>query len=705
MLAMTDHLPLSLRRSRRTVAASRDRPTEIHTHTPQTPSRRKEKRVRFSDPGLYGDAVTDEDDHGASTGLTPFMRRTKLNPGPGPDGAKRRRHSGPAASTTPTRPGALTPDRDTGYSGQVTFVPLRQVLDGRVKRRIRRNGLSEEIHVISAQKKRREEQTRAEVEALRAAVAAKDAELRRLSGATEVAAGGGDDEGIDDLKKQAEQLRRALMSPAPSKGHDDSGLSDSTQVDYDQASGHCLAMDVDFDEDPEHFFDESTIAELACSTPTRRRADARHSFPTPPSTSPLMRLVTPPMRQLFTPTSSAGVQVEMPDDERQRLEEELASLRRETGKLTGTLETYEAMTSRLSDKLAPFAPEGGSAAEAILGSRSPAVKVEAQLNKLLEALADGRTQLAGLDGSLRGLGFAGADAPEMVSALSAAFRSARLELEYLEPGESALPLTASGAAVLDLLLARLRELAREKLEHEDNIDEYHAVEASLRRQLGARVGAMDDMRQEIGTLKGKVKLRNARIAELEAGMDKLRGTVKACTRDIAELEGLAQRLEGDLDRATKELQKVREDQEADDEELVGVLRGKNEAIALLEEKLGVAVGQTSALKEELEGLQARHEELQERHQSLDQQHGSELALRDTRVSELRAEADQLNDALREAHEATRKLQVENGSLGGQLHTERSKTKAVFETMRSEFERVVRMGENLVSAPTASPIKA
>lgn len=697
---MPEDLPLALRRPRRSTVVAHDHHQPVEAHPPQTPSRGKKKRVRFSDPGPTAET---EDHTGASTGLTPSMRRTTLAPGSG--GSKRRRHSGPAATTSQD---VFSPDRDTGYGGQVTFLPLRQVLDGRVKRRIRRNGLSEEMNVLSAEKRLKTQQTKAEMDALRAEVAAKDAEIRRLSGATVVAE---EDESIDDLERQVENLRRALKSPAPSHATDDDyDTSGSTRVG-DPYSGDCLEMDVDLDEDEDlmedHFFGDDSIAEIACSTPSRRPTDFRNSFPTPPSTSPLARLATPLFRQMVTPTSHAAVQVDVPDAEREELEEELASLHLEIDKLTGTLETYEAMTSRLSDKLSRLAPDGGSAAEAILGSRSPTVKVEAQLNKLLKAFSDRTAALSKVDHSLGKLGFAGDDASGVIASLAAAFRSARLELEYLEPGESTLPLTATGAAVLDLLLTRLRELSRRNLESEEVVEEYHELEVRLRKQLAARVEAMDDMRQEISTLRGKVKLRNARIAELEAGMDRLRGTVKTYTRDIAELERLAQRLEGDLDAANKDLQKAKEDEDADVEEWSDILDGRDSAIALLEEKLNLAVTQTTELRDQLASLQSQQDELQANHKdefdSLNEQHELELASKDTRASELRREIDDMSEALRQAHETTRRLRAENGSLGCRMGAEKDRAKAVFDAMRTELDRAVRLGERLMaSTPPKSP---
>lgn len=699
MSAMTEDLPIALRRTRRSSAVSHSLPQEIQrpkSPTVSTPSRGSKKRVRFSDPGPASeqDAQVNDEHVSASTGLTPHIRRTTLEPG---SGTKKRRHSG---SVVQDRPEAFDSTIDTRYSGEVTFLPLRQVLDGRVKRRIRRNGLSEEINTINAEKRRKAQQTSDEIAALRSEVAAKDAEIRRLSGATAVDQE--DDEtkeSIEELKRQVSQLRRVLKSPDSSNETEDTIDYNTGRVDWaiqvrDPFSADYSDMELDVDdEDEDHEFGDRTIAELACSTPSRRSSNIRNSFPTPPSTSPNLGPVTPSKRpKPVTPTTQAAVQTSFTAAEREELEDELASLQLEIAKLTGTLETYENMTSRLSEKLSPFAPKDGSAAALILDSRSPAVRVEAQLNNLLQALSDRTAALEGLDASLGELGFPGGDASEVVLSLSSAFRTARLELEYLTPGEIALPLTAAGAAVLDLLLTRLRELAKRTLECEDAIDEYHVLEHSLRKQLGARAEAMDAAKAERDALARQAASKDARIQELEVGVQRLKGSVKSYTRDVAELEGLVQRVEGDLDTANKDLRAAREQNEADAEE-------KDFAITMLEEKLGLALEQTSELKDQLEQLRARHKE---EVFSMSQRHGVDLVMRDARVSELKLEVDRVNEALREANETVQNLRVENGALGDRLNSEKAKAKAAIDTMRNELERVVRMGQDLMATPRKNP---
>lgn len=671
--------------------------------------------MRFSDPGPSSEhdaqlAQLNDEYVSASTGLTPHIRRTTLEPGSGRSASgtkRRRRHSGP---DTQDRPDTFDSTIDTRHSGEVTFLPLRQVLDGRVKRRIRRNGLSEEINIITAEKKRKAQQTSDEIAALRSEVAAKDAEIRRLSGATIVGQEGDDEtqESIDELKRQVSQLKRVLKSPDSSNGTEDTIDYSTTRVDWairvqDPFTGDYSDMELDVDddgdgdgdgeEDEDHHFGDRTIAELACSTPSRRSSsNVRNSFPTPPSTSPTLRPVTPSRRpQPVTPTSQAAVQTSFTAAEREELEDELASLQLEMAKLTGTLETYESMTSRLSEKLSPFAPKDGSAAALILDSRSPAVRVEAQLNNLLQALSDRTVAFEGLEASLGALGFPGSDASEMVLSLSSAFRTARLELEYLTPGEITLPLTAAGAAVLDLLLVRLRELAKRTLECEDAVDEYHVLEQSLRKQLGARAEAMDAARAERDALAAQAAGKDARIRELEVGVQRLKGAVKSYTRDVSELETLVQRLEGDLDTATKDLREAREQNDEKDFDL-----------SMLEEKLGLALEQTSDLKDQLEQLRARHKEDVF---SMSQRHGADLVMRDARVSELRAEVERVNEALREANETMQKLRVENGALGDRMGSEKARAKAAIDTMRNELERVVQMGQDLMATPRKNPGRA
>ncbi|KAK4040130.1 hypothetical protein C8A01DRAFT_15994 [Parachaetomium inaequale] len=657
-------LPIALRRTRRSLQCSKQAPCVSpgrpaqETPAVRTPKSRK-RRVRFSDPGPDLSGTGD----GPPTGLTPMVRRTSLSGSHTP-----RRRSTPARLFPAN--GSGIPDMDSQgspFGGEVHFLPLRQVLDGRVKRRIRRNGLSEEMNTISTERRRRAEETKAEIERLKAELAEKDEEIERLHDETVVL----DTERVWDLEQQVESLKRELASRSGVQQLPSSPAYEWTRAARDPYSDDFMELDM---EDDDGVFGEATRAELVCSTPTRRM---RASFPTPPATSPEPQLPqTPCRRVLDTPRSSVGVQASVPDPEKRQLEEELDSLRLEVDKLTGTLESYSALTSRLSDKLAP------------LSTRSPSEEpsaedpdLEAHLATVLQTLSDRTAALAELDSSLKNLGFPGSDAFEVIDSLRSGFRSARLELEYLTPGEIPLPLTGSGADVLNLLLTQLRALATANRAADDSIDEYHALELSLRQQLSTRVTAMDTLATQLSAADRAAGEKDARVAELEVGLDRLKSAVRASTRDIAELEALVERMETELTQAR-----------ADHDETTADLSNKSVTISSLEEKLAAALAETEALQSELTALSTAHADTVASHReevaTLTQAHGAALAQRDARVAELRAEVERVGGALREARESVQRLRVESAS-------ERRRAEEVVAGMRGELERAVRMGEGFL----------
>ncbi len=722
-MSYISNAPISLRRTRRSTQALREEAedhasnsSEDHIAEPSpasaTPRRqpRLRKKVRFSDPGPILASLEDE----LSTGLTPMIRRTSL--------ASRtsRRHS------TPSRLSRSTPDpaSDEGSEdtmstiSEVHFLPLRQVLDGRVKRRIRRNGLSEEMNAIYAERKKRAQETKAEIDRLKAELKAKDEENHRMHDETVVV----DTERVWNLEQQVEALQREL---ARRSGVQQQQTPSSPSYNWTMAARDPFSDDfMQLDEvDDDEAFGDATMADLVCSTPSRR---ARASFPTPPTTSPAAAPMTPRFNAPATPHSHIGVQADLPDAEKEQLESELASLQLEICKLTTTLESYTALQSRLSDKLSrfsPLTPPEGSPDAAV----TPHSDIEGRLAMVLQMLSDRTAALFELDKSISGLGFQGSDASEIVASLSSAFRSARLELEYLSPGESTLPLTSAGAAILDLILDRLRDLAKKGREADDTIDEYHSIELSLRQQLTARVEAMDTLNKEVNRMEAVGREKDERIIDLEVGLERLKGAVQRYTRDVSELEGLVQRMERELEASSTERKQDAEAYEQVTKEHAEALAQKTSAISDLEAKLSTAVDQTSTLQAQLASVQAAHTKTIEDLKSstkadiakLHKTHGAALALRDARVAELRLEIDRVNEALRSAHETVRQLRVENGQLtnlnaqltsenvelSSKMEVDKRKAKDVIDSMKIELERVVRMSEGFLAGTPKKPRKS
>ncbi|KAI6082626.1 hypothetical protein F4821DRAFT_246733 [Hypoxylon rubiginosum] len=662
-------LPIALRRTPRASvggggAASHTLQFQTGDSTSQcsrTPSKpRSKKRVRFSDPGpeiQHHDA-----DAPSTTGLTPMVRRTSLGAGPSP---KRRRHSTPIRRRLYTEgdEDELCGDGNNNGNNEVHFLSLRQVLDDRLKRRIRRNGLSEEMNVIDQEKRQRTQGHKTELQRLRDELEEKDQEIDRLQNTTMVQ----DTDRILELEQEIEELRDELRRRSPDIEADQTQPFDWTMAARDPFSDSYM--------DDDEGFGETTMADLVCSTPSKNRASA--SFPTPPCTSPTIPATPCSMRRgpPVTPQSShVGVQASFPDPEKEALEAELGSLRLELTKLTEVLEDHETLKTRIADKLT----SAGSVPESAVDSKD---EVEAHLDSVLQALSDCTAALLDLNSSLSALGFAGRDAGEVVASLSSAFRSARLELEYLTPGELTLPLSSRGAEVLDLVLVRLRDLARRVKEDDDAIDEYHALELSLRQQLNARVDATDG-------LQAQLRERDARIGDLEVGVERLKGAAEGYRRDVAELETLVQRLEQEGKETEARLQSEVGCAQAE-------LSESKANAADLEARLARVREQADVCKKQLEQLQKRRAA---EVRALNKYHGTALAVRDARVVELRRGIEDVNRSLHEAHTTIQQLRVENLGLSRRVDDEKRRAKEAVDAMKAELERVLRMSAEFLATP-------
>ncbi|KAK4141323.1 uncharacterized protein C8A04DRAFT_14179 [Dichotomopilus funicola] len=656
-------LPIALRRTRRSLGGQsvQKPPTTTSTTTStststrvtpkkvthkrdapvsQTPKSRK-RRVRFSDPGPQ----TTRDHHASpSTGLTPLIKRTTLSS----SSKTPRRRSTPArfcpgsGSGSGRGPGPLNPFNTptSPFSGEVRFLPLRQVLDGRVKRRIRRNGLSEEMNTISAEKRRRSEEAKAEVERLRAELAEKDQEIERLQDETVVL----DTERVWDLERQVEMLRRELEGRSGGAGGDRTGGSEEEVF-------------TDFDDDT---YLPDGPEEMVSSTPPRRmQMSFQTSFPTPPATSPepgkmMSSPQTPSRRLLFdTPRSSLSIEVDPWATEREELEEELDSLRLEVTKLSASLETYTTLTTRLSNHL-PHPPTENSSTQ----EPTEELDLETRLTTVLHNLTSQTTTLSELTTSLQTLGFPGSDAFSILDSLRTAFRTARLELEYLSPGESTLPLTGSGAALLTHLLTQLRTLSTQHRAATDALDEAHASQVSLRQQLSARASAMDTLAAELTTAQHDRQRADARVADLEHRLTRLRTAARAYASEIVDLEQLVHQLEDEIE-------------------------DKSTTITDLDGKLIAALTQTAALQDEITALTATHQ--------------LELADREGETKKLGSELDTAKGALEEMKSVVEELRREKDELGAVRARERRGAVEMMGRMRGELERVmgiVREGEEV-----------
>ncbi|KAF4591839.1 glycolipid 2-alpha-mannosyltransferase [Ophiocordyceps camponoti-floridani] len=578
-------LPIALRKPRRSIVRGPSE-TAAAEREPQTP-RKTKRAVRFSDPGpLTG-----------TSGLTPMVRRASI-------GTPQRRRVSTPGRTPQRRHGISTPSKTTKKTARgddavlgptVASQCLHQANEGRIARRIRRNNFRELLNRLEQQKKSRER----EMVQLKAEIKARDRDIYELRNATIVV----DTERIWDLERQVEGLKQELdRRSADASARDCSRIYNwalSTRERQDDETTNAFTEEYGDEEgdyhavDDDHFGDVAAL-NLAASTPSRA-VRSRNPL-TPPTTSPAGP-GSPCWREVPLQTDAA-VQASMADVARQQAEQELASLRLEVGRLTTRLDSYRDLGERIGRRIRASVGEDGEP------TRGTTSSLETQTEKLLQMLSDRTAALEKLTLGVAELGFPGEDAGAMVAALASGFRSARLELEYLTPGESRLPLTRHGAEVLDLVLCKLRQLAKGAAEDEATIDEYHATEQSLRKQLDARVAAMDGLCADAA--RAERLLDEQRIAN-----NRLRHAVDGYVRDMTELEALVERMErqGEAEVASREA-----------------------AMVTVEARLAAALARSEKLQREVEAAGDA---------------GAALALRDARVLELRAEVERGREAVEE----------------------------------------------------------
>ncbi|KAL7956474.1 hypothetical protein V8C34DRAFT_210750 [Trichoderma compactum] len=632
-------LPIALRRSRRCCARTAIKsevPPGVST-PPETPHGRK-RGVRFCDPGP---SIT-------SSGLTPMVRRTHL--------------------ATPRSRRSATHLRSPSSASRHTTLNLHQTVDGRVERRIRRSGLRDLLGKIEQQKRRKEQTAQAQIAKLKAEVKARDSEIYDLENATVIM----DTERVWLLERQIEELKDELSRNSVKEG--------ATQYySWAKSSSDASKNDLmDTARDDNHFGD-STMLQLQPSTPAR----ARSSFMTPPATSP--RMLASPCSRAASPTpSSRDTPLCYPDSDKQLLEEEIASLHFEMHRLTATLDSYHALGARIGDALSNGLSERSRAFSTL-------ETVENQVQLLLQTMSERAAAASHLTSAISELGFPGDDAGEVVLSLAAGFRTARIELEYLTPGEVSLPLTSRGAQVLDLLLMRLRELAKQSKEDDESINEYHEIEQSLRKQLDSRVSVMDELNEKIAGAYRMLDEKDNRVRELEVSNDRLKGTVDGYVRDIAELEKLVARMEKEHRESTN----THAFQQKSSEDLIAA---KDSIIAELEAKIEEAVIQTEELPKEMSATEVS---LTRQTAAMSRQRRTALALRDARVSELRGDIDRVNDSLQLAQETIHALRIENRGMKGQMEEEREKAKHAMDSMKEELQRILRLSQSFLGEPNIS----
>ncbi|KAJ5988690.1 hypothetical protein N7481_003900 [Penicillium waksmanii] len=487
--------------------------------------RKSRKRVRFSDPGpLLHDTTV------GSTGLTPAMKRTSFEPS-----SKFSRRGNQTPSRSARRRSAPLPrfqwafdpveEHDEFSSERVyQFTPLRQILDCRTQRRIRRIGLSDEITQIEREKR----ESRNFEKTLYTLRQERDDLQREL-----------------DSMKQSDDVDSRLPSYESFWMSSQAGVH---QTEPQRAISH-EGISVASDRDQNETFqiadgDTFTLNDSAIivSNSPDFRAMREYNTPVPES---LMYDEESTIANVATQTSFADNHA---NSDMYNLTLDLEMARSEKEKLF----------NRCRSQISAF--EDASVGD-ILRLPSPPQdffdNIVSTLTTALSRAAEATEALKGINEECSSLGFSGASAEEVVSDIKSHFHSARLELERAIPGETAGVSLANGKATLGALVQRVRSLAKdlqaERKHHHGSLGREKALRGqfdNLLYRYEATANKIGNLEDSIASSAGDMLHTRMRLQDLEnedqektIGIDRLNTALDKYHEDMKSLENLVSRLE------------------------------------------------------------------------------------------------------------------------------------------------------------------
>jgi chromosome segregation ATPase len=284
----------------------------------------------------------------------------------------------------------------------------------------------------------------------------------------------------------------------------------------------------------------------------------------------------------------------------------------------------------------------------------------------------------------------------MVAAIAAQFRQARLELEYITPGEVVEGF--ENEKLLEMLVSRIRVLNQKVKEADDKIDQYHEQEVSLRQQLSTRVDALQDVQNDLSLAKTVIGELKQEVSDKDLSNKRLQTALKSYRDEVRGLEKLVERMDQEKRQAEEKLKG--NVQETEDKLQTELLRhdttradaeGKNILIAELERRLNAALQAQEEVQRQMDALDAEKDttiqQLERSGAEREKAHGNALALRDARVSELREEIGRLNDALKVAYSNSLTLGSENRRLKGEVEEVKMSGQIMLQDVHAQMDKM------------------
>ncbi|GKZ38839.1 hypothetical protein AbraIFM66950_011362, partial [Aspergillus brasiliensis] len=647
--------PVSIRSTRRTeyyITSAASCETPHHS-----------KKVRFSDPGpgrQHGSAD--------STGLTPAMLRSSFEERAEDDplirspSRRQRRRSTPLPRS---RRSMDAPDAaNTAFSEQVVqFTPLRQLLDARTKRRIRRIGLSDEINHLEREKResaqyektlqsllRERDLLKQELES-----AKKNQDVSKSRASSEETTWLSPQSMIEQVESQNIRLREQLSFPSPgaTTDHDTTSNSEGETMVINESAWDCDTM-------------------LISNSPDIRGLDAR-------------QVSVPDNLSLLSQghaNTDASTQATIPDHRQEAeiiaLSADLAAARKEKRDL------FDACRARV-------ASFGGTAIEGLLRQSSPPPdfldQVLPTLTQTLRRASDAAQALTNVKEELSGLGFPGNNAEEIISTMREQFRVARLQLERAVPGETANVGLSDGKATLGALVKRVEMLVKSLGDEQKRLEGSVGRENALRGQFDTLLARYEgaskkihDLEESIATSAGDMLHTRMRMQELEGegkeqavSIERLNVALAKYHEEVKGLEALVTELEDDKAKNNESHKQEVDELQRKLEEQAHSLRTAESTVVERETRIQELEDAVQQNRIRVRDLTARVESLeaerQQTIQDLEQESKEQQQRLEQEVGSMNVLVSELNTSLEEAKSDIDRLRRSNTGLEEQLRLE------------------------------------
>lgn len=621
-----DHLPP--RRSKRPSSAiSPIKPSEeslnVSTRTPSKP--RPKKKARFSEP-----AITAPD----STGLTPWVGKTSIK-------TPNRRASTPAPTSR---------YHDSDYD-HVQFTPFRETLEHRTIRRIRRHGLSEEMHKFEADKKSNAQ--------LQHTLHLKEQEVQRLKDELQQARGKNfllqDDinssQGrIDEAEAQLQQLRQSFNDDTEvlswSEFPDRTSL---TNIDNDNAGVIQIYEDEDLSTHAANLeSDDALVMGLELESARQAKQALFRSSQNGSASSSLLIFADSPVR----PTSMSG-------------------------NLPSTPGTFYQELSK-------------------------------QLKVAMSRAEDAELALQAMALEIQSLGFSydNADTSTTISNIKTHFRQMRLSLERIAPGETVG--TFDNVKLLPEIMAKLQLAAQMVRDRESELKSMRGQQRSLKgnfdhailaaEKANARVKdleeALENNAEEMLEIRMRAQSWEREAQEHEANNQSLIAALGKYRGEVARLEQLVQLVESEQ---ASRLQDVRNATLAEFRQQVSDLEAKAAAETrgrrAAEDSAVERLKKINELEATLTSARQMSEDLHQQLRTLEKQHSGTVSAHAAETGNLNSRVSNLATALASANQQIERLQTINSRLEDRYRHEVDQGACALERIQTEYVRsIAKMNE-------------